>query len=237
MTYLQAGQMDKVAAILPKRIEEAVNGTPVSMLTKVVEPRNIEAFLCVELMKLKAMVNVDDRLNLQSHQMPLIAQTLINDFRNENLADFVICFQRGAMGRYDDLLLRLDGSVIMHWMAKYLDEKYQVIENNLMKEKEKPYEFVRNESNIDWLEKWKESVGYKEPDKLDIAAERERQLKDLQFDELKESYDKPESYKRNNELYEKQQLHIQWIRENFDIYGKKLPGYIEEEEWIKKQQQ
>lgn len=32
---------------------------------------------------------------------------------------------------------------------------------------------------------------------------------------------------------EKHELHIQWIRENFDRDGNKLPGYISEEEFLK----
>jgi hypothetical protein len=77
-------------------------------------------------------------LNLQGHQIPIIAKTLMDEFKGENLADFTICFRRGVMGLYSDekdKLLRIDGAVIVGWMRKYLDEKYQVIENQHTKAK------------------------------------------------------------------------------------------------------
>jgi hypothetical protein len=136
--------MDKAANLLPSTIEQAVKGTPVGMLLQVVDKENIEAFLAIELTKLASLVNVDERLNLQGHQIPFIASQLIDAYKNENLADFKICFERGAMGRYDDKLLRLDAAVIGKWMEKYLEEKYQVIERQLMNEKENPYEARRS---------------------------------------------------------------------------------------------
>lgn len=134
--------MDKVASLLPSTIEQATKGTPVEMLMKVVDRKNIEAFLAIELTKLASLINVDERLNLQGHQIPFIAGQLVDNYKNESLADFKICFARGAMGRYDDKLLRLDGAVINNWMAKYLEEKYQVIENKLMTEKENFYQDI-----------------------------------------------------------------------------------------------
>lgn len=140
VTFLQEGRMDKVANLLPSTIEQAIKGTPVAMLMKVVDRKNIEAFLAIELTKLASMINVDERLNLQGHQIPFICAQLVDTYKNESLADFKICFDRGVMGRYDDKLLRLDGAVINQWMAKYLEEKYQVIEAVLMSEKENPYQ-------------------------------------------------------------------------------------------------
>jgi hypothetical protein len=143
--------MDQVAALMPSKIEEAVKGTPICEVARVVDPLRIEAFLAFLLTKEVAdMWNGDQRLNLQSHQIPTIARTLMETFKTENLADFTICFRRGVMGFYQDdrdKLLRIDGAVIVGWMRKYLEEKYQVIENNLMKEKDTPFNQIKARPN------------------------------------------------------------------------------------------
>lgn len=193
------------------------------MLAQVVPPRNIEAFLAIELTKLQSLINVDERLNLQEHQIPVISQHLLTNFKNENLADFTICFRNGAMGKYGQIF-RLDGAVICDWMNKYLEEKYQVIENNLMKEKENPYEnyaHLHKGSTIDWFEKWKESIGFteKSPDNKTVN----------ELERFKLGYKPPT---RNDLL--KRELHKQWIHENYGVDGKPLKGYVSESEWLNK---
>jgi hypothetical protein len=168
-----AGQMDKAMKLLPSTIEQATKGTPICELAKVTGERNIHAFVAFELVSLASMLNVDERLNLQPHQVHIIAEELCNTFKNENLADFHICFRRGAMGNYDEKLLRLDGAVITQWMRKYLEEKYQVIEDQLMKEKDHPYlvkrssEAINPERNI--LALYKAIVGDKAPEETNNA--------------------------------------------------------------------
>lgn len=140
--------MERAANLLPSTIEEATKGTPIAVLLQVVPRENIEAFLAVELTKLASMVNVDERLNIQPHQTSIIASELVQEFRGESLADFKICFQRGRNGRYDDKLLHLDSAVIGNWMRRYLEEKYIIVEAQLMAEKESFYR-VKRSSNID----------------------------------------------------------------------------------------
>lgn len=140
--------MDKAASLLPNSIEQATKGTPVAMLLQVVDRQNIEAFLAIELTKLASLINVDERLNLQKGQIPIIASQLIDLHKGETLADFKICFQRGATGRYDDKLLRLDLAIICNWMRKYLEEKYEVVENQLMREKDSIYKVKRESPDV-----------------------------------------------------------------------------------------
>jgi hypothetical protein len=144
--------MQEASELLPSTIEEATKGTPVVMLLQVVPRQNIEAFLAIELTKLASLINVDERLNLQPHQIPFIAAQLIDQYKAESLADFKICFQRGAIGKYDDKLLRLDSAVIGSWMTKYLDEKYEVLVAQLSAEKDNPYE-VRKSAKTDMIVK------------------------------------------------------------------------------------
>jgi hypothetical protein len=162
--------------MLPTKIEEALDEFPVSELMKFCEPRKIEAFLAIELTKLASMVNIDNRLNLQSHQIPVIAQELLDTFSRESLADFTICFRKGAMGSYGEIY-RLDGAIVLTWFKRYLDEKYQAIETRLMKEKDTHYQEAGEiaSSTKDWVAEWKRLNDYRDPKKEDPNAyERER---------------------------------------------------------------
>lgn len=141
--FLQAGRMDKARELMPMRIEQTIKGTPICLISQVVDPIRVEAFVSFLLIEdVVKMWNGDARLNLQPGQVPVIAKMLIDTFRNENLADFAVCFRRGVMGMYNDennKLLRIDGSVLTSWMRKYLEEKYEVVESALKKEKESFY--------------------------------------------------------------------------------------------------
>ena len=228
VTFLEAGRMDKVSELMPTTIEKAVNGTPIAMVAKVVEPKRIEAFIAFELTKLASMVNVDERLNLQPHQIPIIAQGLMEDFKTENLADISVCFKRGARGCYGQIY-RLDGAVITEWMRKYLEEKYQVIESNLMKEKDNPYDFNSKPRNSDQEPN---------PDRNLLAL-----LKTVIGDVKPKSQnnDDANKYQREKLGYQPpsvedlivRKLHSMYMRDNHDIRtGKPLHTWIEESKWL-----
>lgn len=178
---LQNNKLSEAIGLLPTNVNEAIGGTPLSMIMQVVNPMKIEATMAIMLTRLMAMVNVDERLNLQSHQIPFIAQQLMQNFKSENMADFNVCFHRGACGFYGQIF-RLDAAVITDWMRKYLDEKYQVIENKLMQEKENPYDIRNTQGNgKGLLELLIEATGYTEDVKIseNNAIENEIQRKKL----------------------------------------------------------
>jgi hypothetical protein len=169
--------MDRASESLPKTIETALDEPPLSSVMRVVGEKHIEAFLCIELAKLQSMVNVDNRLNLQAHQIPTIAKELIEEFKFESLADFTICFRKGSMGKYDEKLLRLDSAVIFSWMGKYLDEKYNALEGKLMAEKDG---FSLNDLSSEQLEKLKQELAPKGMDKqYDPSEESKYQCEKL----------------------------------------------------------
>lgn len=95
--------------------------------------QTVAGFIEFELIKLAERINVGG--NLTPGQIEFIATQLVGMYPNETIADFKICFEKGAAGAYGKIF-KLDGIEVGQWVKAYLEEKYQVIENELMKEKE-----------------------------------------------------------------------------------------------------
>lgn len=131
--------------MLPKTIEKAIGQPPISALVKSVGLDVLKLQVEYELTILSAMVSVGG--NLTNYSIPFIADQLILQFPNESLADFKLCFQRGAMGAYGNIQ-RLDGVTIGVWFKEYLEEKYQAIEAKLMAEKDNPYTIMGTPDNL-----------------------------------------------------------------------------------------
>jgi hypothetical protein len=144
---------------MPMTVNKAVEvGVPMILVSKAAE-KELIAFIEFELIKLSTMVNIDARLNLQRHQVPLVAMALYEDFKHESMQDIAVCLRRGTMGKYADEkgIFRIDGAVISQWMSRYLEEKYEVVENNLAKEKQDPEK--KSASVKNFLELYRAVVG------------------------------------------------------------------------------
>lgn len=193
------------------------------MVEKVTGKESVLEALEFEIIRTAAQVNVDARLNIQDHQVPDIAKMIFETYKNESLEDFILMLRRGAMGIYDEKLLRLDGSVIFHWMTKYLDEKYQVVETKLMEEKESLYD-IKPKEGKSFLDALIAAVG--EPPKEDRTNQKEN------------AYQKERigmDVKRGTkEDYERRELHGKYLLANYDpLTGFKMPHWKEEVEWLK----
>jgi hypothetical protein len=123
-------------ATLPTKPLDTFDLPKVREVVSAVGKSAVSAFVEIELVKLADRLSVSG--NMSDGQIVFLSSTLIETFPNETLADFKICFERGAVGRYGNIF-RMDGIVLMEWMKKYLDEKYQELEDQLMKEKDHPY--------------------------------------------------------------------------------------------------
>lgn len=146
------------------------------MLLKEVDLKKIQGFVAIQIGKLASRVNIAPNLNIQAHQVRDIAEQLVELYPVESLEDFVLCFKRGGLGFYGTIY-RLDASVLTDWMAKYLDEKYGLIESGYNKAKKEEAE----QAPIDY-EKFKERAAefVESPKKHNNAAENDYQRRKLE---------------------------------------------------------
>lgn len=144
----------------------------IAMLKTLVDTDLLEMFVAVLLTDLVDVVNIDQRLNIQGHQIPIIASQIIHQYPTESLEDFVLCFRRGSTGFYGTIY-NLDASVLNNWMRAYLDEKYTLIEAEHAKVKKEEREAAR----------------------IDYKAYIERREKEMR--EAKENPKAPENAKAN----------------------------------------
>lgn len=202
------------------------------------DEKNVCGFLEFELIKLAERINVSG--NLTDSQVEFIASQLVRAYPNETIADFKICFEGIASGRYikQDKLFKLDGTEIGYAVGAYLDEKYKVLEDELMKEKDDQYKRVP--TNTDWLKLWAEAVaktdaegGIKTQSQNLAVLSNIRAITDKEIREEGQEKPKFKPYPYTPlSILEERELHFEYIRENYDTYtGKPNTNWMPEDEW------
>lgn len=225
---------DEAHALLPTNFKQVLEQPKVREQIMAIGEESVLRQIEFELIQLSLLVSVGGNLTKQA--VPFIARQLVEMYPNESIADFRLCFERGAMARYGSIQ-RLDGVTIGEWMKGYLDEKYTEHENILIKEKKA---IIESESKGEILtDESKISAYLKEI--ADRATESKIQnVMTLTDKEIRKfGKNKPvtgNQYKPMSESeHEAWELHRQWIRDNHDLRtGYKLPTWISEEEWLKK---
>lgn len=202
----------------------------------------VKAQIEFELVNLASLMSVGGNLN--DAQIQFIADQLINLYPTESIADFKICFGRGAFGHYG-AIQRMDGITIREWMAKYAEEKYLVMEDMLMKEKENMYkiELTKPEreqiDRIDvsaMLKEYGESVKAFESRAIlpmseeDIEAEGQEKPKRkvYRYDETEAGIKLKEVHGRLFLAQEKivRERHPEWSEDEINKYCTELQEYI-----------
>lgn len=142
--------------MLPKTIDQTFDQPKVGEMVLAIGEVPVKRMIQFELIKLAELMSVGGNLN--QAQIDFISDELIIKYPTESIADFKICFRKGAIGSYGDIQ-RMDGITIGQWMEKYLFEKYEILEDTLKKEKDNHYKIIIPEnSERDWLSEWQKAV-------------------------------------------------------------------------------
>jgi hypothetical protein len=171
-------ELEKISRRMPATIEQALDFPVVKEVIQAAGIESVTAYIEFELIQLASLVSVGGNLN--NAQVPFIAKELVSLFPHETLADFKLCFQRGAIGQYGEIF-RLDGIVIRGWMEKYLEEKYELKVRLLMAEKDNFYTPIEKKTDLrnpethqQWLDKLKEAVGSSIVKRVPDLSEQEK---------------------------------------------------------------
>lgn len=221
---------------MEKIIRDAI---PMIELKRVVGSRQVAIALDIQLTRLVSNLNL--KWNINDIQIKTIVEDLLDKYPNETLDDFILCFKKARQGQFGELI-RLDGTIIFSWMKEYLDEKYQAVENDLMKQRDEYYKtVVPDESAIERLEQWKQTInqadGFKKVPKLseeEIQEEGKEKPKPRSY-----QYNESEAQIRLRETHERlwtfqemtvRERHPEWTEEQIQERLKELKETVLYEE-------
>ena len=160
----------EAARSMPSKIEQVYDQPKVFEVIRAIGEQSVIAQIEFLLIQLASYMSVGGNLN--KSQVPFIAKQLVELYPQESVADFNICFQKGAMGQYGEIQ-RLDGITLRSWLNAYLEEKYRLLEEKLAREKENLHKPLTPTGNTEWLEKWAEQVEGVDGKKIRPITEKE----------------------------------------------------------------
>lgn len=235
---LTSSDFKSVSDMLPKTIEKAIGQPPISSLVRSVGADVLQLQVEYELTILSGLVSVGG--NLTNFSIPFVAEQMILNYPNESLADFKLCFQRGAMGAYGNIQ-RLDGVTIGVWFKEYLDEKYKVVEDMLMSEKESQYTIYGTPDNLYVKEKPAGHNALPIEQAQPIIEEWLKSVSEVGKMDVRDDLKKPEpvnrstSYQPNPEYAIRRIKEIEWMKEMFHpVTKEKVEDFLSFEEWLQK---
>lgn len=209
------------------------NAVPIREVVRVTgSMRPLAQALDIALTKLVGSINVGQNLN--DGQIKTIVEDLLDKYPNESLEDFILCFKKARQGEFGTIY-HLHSAVIFGWMEFYLGEKYDALIRKLDKEKDELYKRP---------EKMPETgAGYEEFKEWAKTLTIEKTVRPMTTEEiLQEGQAEPPKRKGSSyqqlppEEIKRRELHLQYIKENYDPRtADKLPTWIEESEWLKQQ--
>ncbi len=63
------------------------------------------------------------------------ASLFLEQYPVDSIEDLILCLKKAKLGQYGKIYNKIDGSMIFEWFGKYLDEKYQRLEQIKQNEK------------------------------------------------------------------------------------------------------
>ncbi len=221
---LKSKRFTEISKSVPNSIEKILDEPKVCELVLETGKQTLIEFVSAELINLAGQLNVSH--NLHPHQVDAIAEHLVTNYPTESMADFVLVFRRGAFGHYGSDFHRIDGSTIGNWMQKHSEEKAYYLErdNQKAKEESKSKDVVVN------YERFRARL------EKERAESREKKIREFELKvEAEEGRKQMQGYRPSTvEEVVSKQMHIEWIKANYDSHtGKPKDNWISEEEWIK----
>lgn len=132
---LRVGDFDAIKSIMLNTTEDCMRHPSISMLALTTQPERLTAYIEAEIIRASAQLNTAHKMN--SPQVIHTAQTIIETFSTETLADITLVLKRGSSGYYGADYHRIDCSTIIEWIKKHLEEKAYLRErDNTMRSKE-----------------------------------------------------------------------------------------------------
>lgn len=197
---------------------------PISEMKRSLPVGEVESAIDTALTKLVASLNL--KWNLNDMQIKQIVEDLVFKYPNETIEDFILVFRKARQNEFGEIY-RLDGAVIFGWMEKYLEEKYEVLEKQLISEKDRnPMDGILKVSDSTRLAAWKASV-----DAITLKAILPLSEKEVRLEGQEKAKKENHPITSASELL-KRERHFQWIKANFDARtGDKLATWIPEEQW------
>lgn len=224
---LKAAAFEQISTAVSNKVSDLLECEPIESLIKHSGEDTVNLYLQHELIKLAANINVNQALNLKNDQVPVIASHLMENYKWESIEDFTLCFRRASMGLYGEIF-RVDGAVIGQWFSRYLDEKYDALEQKKKKEKEKPDDWkplVKKYTpgfGKSVMQKYLEDLGV--PPKDDNSKENE-------YQRFKMTMPNKQPTAEDKRMVD---LRIQYARECTELQtGRLKPGMPSFEDWLK----
>lgn len=220
--------MNEASLMLPTSPKEVFAQPKVFEMIKAIGHAPVLSQIEFELVRLSELMTVGGNLNLTL--VTFIARQLVELYPNESIADFKLCFERGAIGHYGQIQ-RMDGITIRGWMELYLETKYEEHERHLINNKK------IEKTEIEILGDDEKVNKYLDEMLENFSEGKTKQVPKLTEEEIKrEGKEKPIKpiYTPTDASYLRMiELKAEYGRTHCDLHtGKKIPSSPDFDTWI-----
>lgn len=136
ISAFRAKEYKNLADLMPRTTEQCLDHPPIRLLLhdQVIGRPALQAFIHAELIHLTKQLNVANTMD--TAQMLFTADTILDEFNTDTLADMVLVFRRGSQGYYGTTYHQLDCSIVVGWIKRHLDEKATLLERQVAKKRQ-----------------------------------------------------------------------------------------------------